>query len=70
MNKNNATPKINTKEQVDLANIFELMKHIRKQTMRNLLGHNCKVTALPEGAESWFSRLDSILPGEVNKQKV
>lgn len=33
--------------------------------MRNLLGHNCEVTALPEGAESWFTGLHSILQWEV-----
>lgn len=36
--------------------------------MRNLLGHNCEVTALPEGAERWFTGLDSILPGEVKRE--
>lgn len=36
--------------------------------MSNLLGHNCKVTALPEGAMSWFTGLDSILPGQVKGQ--
>lgn len=29
-----------------------------------LLGHNCEVTALPEGAESWFGGLGFILPEE------
>ncbi len=40
-----------------------------KQTMRNLLCHDCKVTALPEGAESWFTGLDSILPVEAKSRE-
>lgn len=34
------------------------------KTQEDLLGHNCEVAALPESAESWFTGLDSILPGE------
>lgn len=65
MNTNNPTPISRKKVKVYSVNIYELLKHIRKQTISNLLGHNCEVTALPEGAESWFSGLDSILPEEV-----
>lgn len=34
---------------------------VETKTKANLLGHDCKVTALPEGTESWFTGLDSIL---------
>lgn len=34
------------------------------KTMRNLLGHDREVAALPERTEGWFTGLDSILTGE------
>lgn len=46
-------------------NIYDLLKQIGKKAMNDLLGHNSKVAALPEGAMSWFTGLDAILPGEV-----
>lgn len=46
-----------------------IQQKCRLKTMRNLLGHNCKVTALPESIESWFTGLDSILPGEVKSRE-
>lgn len=42
---------------------------MRKQTLWNLLGHNCKVTALPEGTECRFTGLDSILLQEVQRSR-
>lgn len=42
---------------------------MRKQTLGNLLGHNCKVTALPEGTERRFTGLDSILLQEVQRSR-
>lgn len=70
MKTNNATPNINIKEQMYSANIYELLKQKRKQTMTNLLGHNCEVTALPECAVSWFTGLDSILIGKVKVKNI
>lgn len=43
------------------ANKYEMRKRMRKQPLRNLLGHNGEVAALPEGAERWLTGLDSIL---------
>lgn len=51
------------------ANKHKMRKHMRKQTLGNLLGHNCKVTALPEGTERWFTGLDSILLQEVQRSR-
>lgn len=57
VNTNNATPKKSTQN-----TNFTQQTLMRNQTVCDLLGHDCKVTALPECAESRFTGLDSILP--------